>query len=210
MKNCIKEIRERKRITINNIAEKLEMTYQNASDIEKNKVTLNSKYIEPLCEILNCTISELFGEQEYRERSEDWIKLKYFTNINNLINVNNLNNYEFIGVSKRLLEILSIEDYKKIIILKASEKNMEPIIFNNDFLIIDLDNKEILNNRIYLVNENDKLKIKRIKRTDPNSLDIVISSDNEVDGEYPPYKIPIEKAKTLFFGRVIFYGKNII
>ena len=53
---------------------------------------------------------------------------------------------------------------KKII---DEHENMEPIISKNDFMIIDLDKKDISNNKIYLIKENNKLKIKRIRQSSP-------------------------------------------
>lgn len=212
MKNFIKGIREKRRISINEVADKLKMTYQNASDIEKNKVMLSSKYISPLCEILNCTISELFGEKEYSEKNTEIIQLKYYENIyasagNGCFN-DTTETYEYFNFDKEFLNKINIvNNYHNIAIIKATGDSMYPTINSNDLLFVDISKKEIRNNNIYVLNENDVLKVKRIIKDTPFSTDLTIMSDNSF---YKSYILDFERTQALICGQVIYYGRNIL
>lgn len=204
MENFLKKIREDRGLSVIDLSKITGIARDTIYKIENFKTGISKKNIEKLEKALNITSSQLYGG------SNTAISLRYYVNAKNTDCLTKSEEYELVGVSQKLLDMFCIKDYKQTIVIKSFEKNMEPTISNNDFLIVDLSNKEILNNKIYLIDEDGKLKLKRILRKSPFSDKIIIQSDNEIEGEYPPYEIGMEQVKRFIIGQVIFYGRNII
>lgn len=203
MENFLKKIREDKGLSVIELSKLSGIARDTIYKIENCKSIITKKNMEKLEKALNVSSSQLYGG------SDTLISLKYFTK-NSLDDIINNTNYELVGISHKLLELFNAKNHKQIIILKFCEKNMEPIISNGDFLLIDLECKDIENNKIYLIKENNKLKIKRIRQSSPFNTTITILSENQIDGEYPPYDIDINIAKNNILGQVVFYGRSIL
>jgi transcriptional regulator with XRE-family HTH domain len=213
MKNFIKQLREEKRISIKELAEALGMTYQNARDIDSNKVILSAKHFDKLCSILNCSVGELFGEKKTTKNS---IKLKYYENHNDLLNIDSCE-YELFDISDKMLKFFNITNTFNIICIRAWENNMQPIINNNDFLLIDTLNKEITHKSIYVLKEKifngesfeEKIRIKKILFENPSNPTVIIKSLETIAGDYPPYEVKLKEISNMIIGRVIYCGKII-
>ena len=207
MKNFIKQLREEKRISIKELAEALGMTYQNARDIDANRIILSAKHLDKLCNLFNCSVGELFGEKQTTKNS---IKLKYYENHNDLLNIDSCN-YELFDISDKMLNFFNITNTFNIVCIRAWENNMQPIINNNDFLLIDTNYKEITNKSIYLLKERvysngefgEKIRIKKILFENPFNPVVVIKSLTEIMGDFPPYEVSLENAEKMIIGRVI-------
>jgi hypothetical protein len=39
---------------------------------------------------------------------------------------------------------------------------------------------------------------------------ITVVSDNQTDGEFPPYELSLNQAKDFIIGQVVFYGRSIL
>lgn len=209
--NKIKHIRELQKLTQENLAKQINMSKGNLSQIENGIVGITYDNLIKICAILKCSIAELFGEKEYNKDDDKNIHIKFYNQlfINDFTTLENVINFEIIAISEKLFGILNINNYKNIIAIKAFEKNMEPAISNNDFVLIDLEIKDVLNNKIYLIQENSKLKLKRIFRKNPNKTTIFIKSDLEIEGEYEMYELDIIADKEKIIGQVVFCGKSI-
>lgn len=209
--NKIKHIRELQKLTQENLAKQINMSKGNLSQIENGIVGITYDNLIKICAILKCSIAELFGEKEYNKDDDKNIHIKFYNQlfINDFTTLENVINFEIIAISEKLFGILNINNYKNIIAIKAFEKNMEPAISNNDFVLIDLEIKDVLNNKIYLIQENSKLKLKRIFRKNPNKTTIFIKSDLEIEGEYEMYELDIITDKEKIIGQVVFCGKSI-
>lgn len=205
MENYLKKIREDKKISVIQLSKMTGIPRDTIYKIENGISSIKKENMELLTKALNVTIFEIYGGQS------SLICLKYYKNFYEISSFDGTtNDYELVGVSERLLEMLNIKNYLNVIILKSYEKNMEPTISNNDFLLVDLDNKNILNDKLYIIDENGKLKIKRIKRSNPFNSVVIFQSDNQIDGEYPPYEVTLIKAKEMILGQVVFYGRSIL
>ena len=203
--NLIKQLREAKKITQVELAKRIGMSKGNLSQIEKGTIGTSQDNLKKIAEVLGCSVGQLLGEVSIT--SDIVYNIRYYSNIEDIFKNQE---YDFINVSDKLLKLLRISDYKNLVISKSNEKNMEPIISNNDFLIIDTTKKEPFNNKIYIVKERNCIKIKRVLMKSPIDTVITIKSENEIDGEYPPYTVSIEKAKEMILGQVVFYGRSIL
>lgn len=203
--NLIKQLREARKITQVELAKRIGMSKGNLSQIEKGTIGTSQDNLKKIAEVLECSVGQLLGEVSIT--SDIVYNIRYYSDIEDIFKNQE---YDFINVSDKLLKLLRISDYKNLVISKSNEKNMEPIISKNDFMIIDLNKKDIANNKIYLIYELEKLKIKRIQRLSPFDTTVTIKSENEIDGEYPPYTVSIEKAKEMILGQVVFYGRSIL
>lgn len=210
MKNCIEKIRTQKKISRQELADQLKMTYQNLSNIEKNISNLNSDHLEKICNILNCTISELYGEQEYSEKNTEIIQLKYYENVYASAGngcFNDKEDYEYFNFDKEFLNKINIRNnYENIMIIRATGDSMYPTINVNDLLFVDVSKKEIRNNNIYIFNEDGVLKVKRLLKENPTVQELKIVSDNTF---YNSYILDLKTTQTLICGQVVYYGKLV-
>lgn len=209
--NNIKKLREINNLSVAEFANKIGTTRQNLYAIEKGERALSMQLQKNICEFLDCNIVDLYNDKNVIIKKTNVIKIKYYKDLikENFVNFTNIE-FEIIEIPERLLELLNIKNYLNVIILKSYEKNMEPTISNNDFLLVDLDNKNILNDKLYIIDENGKLKIKRIKRSNPFNSVVIFQSDNQIDGEYPPYELTLIEAKEMILGQIVFYGRSIL
>ena len=209
IKNNVKNLREVNNMSVVELANLLGITRQNLYKIEKGERGISLILQEKLCNIFKCNISDLYNNSEIKIElvKELSLSIKFYPNL--LQDGYDMSIYEIITVPEKLIKILEIKK-NNLIATKIYEKNMEPIISKNDFMIIDLDKKDISNNKIYLIKENNKLKIKRIRQSSPFDTTITILSENQIDGEYPPYDIDINIAKNNILGQVVFYGRSIL
>lgn len=210
MKNCIEKIRTQKKISRQELADQLKMTYQNLSNIEKNISNLNSDHLEKICNILNCTISELYGEKEYSEKNTEIIQLKYYENVYASAGngcFNDKEAYEYFNFDKEFLNKINIRNnYENIMIIRATGDSMYPTINVNDLLFVDVSKKEIRNNNIYIFNEDGVLKVKRLLKENPTVQELKIVSDNTF---YNSYILDLKTTQTLICGQVVYYGKLV-
>ena len=209
IKNNVKNLREVNNMSVVELANLLGITRQNLYKIEKGERGISLILQEKLCNIFKCNIADLYNNSEIKIElvKELSLSIKFYPNL--LQDGYDMSIYEIITVPEKLIKILEIKK-NNLIATKIYEKNMEPIISKNDFMIIDLDKKDISNNKIYLIKENNKLKIKRIRQSSPFDTTITILSENQIDGEYPPYDIDINIAKNNILGQVVFYGRSIL
>ena len=72
--------------------------------------------------------------------------------------------------------VLKIANPKNLKIFKASGDSMEPTIYNEDILIVDIGNKDYINGGIFIINKNNDFFCKRLQLKINGDLDII--SDN--------------------------------
>ncbi|MBF0446565.1 MAG: helix-turn-helix transcriptional regulator [Magnetococcales bacterium] len=90
-------------------------------------------------------------------------------------------------------------------VIDAIGDSMHPTITNGDVLLVDLRQKEPIDNRIFVLRMADQLFAKRL-HTRPNRV-INIHSDNPLS---PPFEINLENADEVsIVGRVVWAGKDL-
>lgn len=210
MKNKLQEIREKHGMSREQLAKYLGMSVPNLFYIETNARELGKKYFKKITELFDCSIGQLFGEELVTQGETNLVKIKYYSNLNSSTDFNDNNNYTYEFVPEKLFKMLKISDYNNLIIFNMFDKNMEPIISYDDFVIVDLNKTKSLNNKIYLVKEDGEIKLKKILRTSPFDETITILSENQIEGEYPPYDTTINQIEEFIIGQVVFYGRSIL
>ena len=212
MKNRLQEIREKHNMSRKELAEHLNMSEPNLFKIENNTRELNKKYFDKITQLFNCTISQLYGEEVIVQQETLLVKIKYYSgNLKTFKDLSNEDNFRYEPIPERLLKIFKIENYSDLIMFRACEKNMEPIISIDDFVIVDFTKRIPEHNGIYLIKEESKLKIKKVIRKSPKDKDITIQSETQINGDFPPYLLNIQEAETDYIlGQVVFYGRSIL
>lgn len=216
MKNNIEKIRRKLRLSIDDIAPKLGMTFQNFRNIELGKTELRKKYEEELIKIFNCSINDLYDENidinNLNDKKQNkFIPIKYYDLSASAGNgcFTDIENYEVINIGEDFLNKIGIINYNNIAIIKAKGSSMFPTIQDGDFLFVDINKKEIFNDKIYIINEKGFLKVKRVLIESPFAEEITIKSDNHISGEYPPYNIKIDGLENVVCGMVVFFCRSL-
>lgn len=209
MINNLSNIRKKKGLSVIKLAELSGIGRDIIYKMEKGEIGISKKNMPLLEKALETTASEIYGG------ISKVIPIKYHPNIYASAGYGyfvNDENFETINIDeKQLIEMNINSNYENIHIIKAVGRSMEPTIMDNDLLFIDVTKKEIFNDKIYIINENNTLKVKRVIRKSPFDNVITIKSDNQVSGEYPPYEINLENEDQMncIKGQVVFFCRNI-
>ncbi len=90
-------------------------------------------------------------------------------------------------------------------VIDAVGDSMHPTISNGDVLLVDLRQKEPVDNRIFVLRMDDQLYAKRL-HTRPNHV-VNIHSDNPLS---PPFEVNLEDSNGVsIIGRVVWAGKDL-
>jgi transcriptional regulator with XRE-family HTH domain len=179
-KNDLDKILKKRSMTAEGLAEKVGLSSSAISQFRNSKSNLTIQNIFDITEALNVTIGELFGEVpiSYTDiKNIGYVEnVNIFTNADDLLDEKNRKNF---GISNNLLKILEIiKDIKDIIITKVSNNSMYTTISTTDFIIIDLSQKNIDRNGLYLVKEQNLLEVRRIVINEEDGK-VKILLDNE-------------------------------
>lgn len=216
----LKNIRINKKLTIKELADGIGMTSATICKIEQGKMSLTLSTAKKLADFLNCRVSDIIGETEpnkeimqtnfiqiplFPDALKDKYEQGYFENKDNKL---------LIQFDTSILESLDIKDFdkNKLFYIKMVGDTMLPLISHDDNLLIssEVQKETIRSNKLYLINENGKLSIKRIMRENPTSNNIIIKDGNENSESYTMYGTQIDKLPDDFLiGKVIYVGKRI-
>ena len=214
----LQNIRKLKKKSMQEIADIIGVSKATISLMEKGKIKLSLERAEKIANILGCRVSDIVGETKFDNNFKkiDFVKIPLFQDA--LKDRYNQEYFKQIGdtmqFDKSILENSDITemDYSKLLFVKMIGDTMQPLISHDDNVLISLEvSKEtIRSNRMYLINENGRLSIKRIMRENPMSDDIIIKDDNETSNNYNKYTAKIsEWPDDFLIGRVIYIGKRI-
>jgi transcriptional regulator with XRE-family HTH domain len=194
----IKDIRINRNISRKLFASQIGISEQMLSGIESNKRGNLPDWFYKLGDVLNCSYDMLIkGTTEKQEISMVSIEE---------INPSNERLTE-VFVSKTFLDSLNLESYDDILYLKYECNNMYPEIQKGDDVYLNTKQREIINNKLYAIKEDSKIRIKRLYRTSPYDTVVHFYDDNELNG-YADYEIQQDKAKELIIGRVVYFGRK--
>ena len=197
----LREIRKKKGWTLDKLAKAIGATKGNLSLVENGKIKLKLERAEKISKVLNCSIQELNNKSIVKNKL---ISIKYFENIFASAGFGQINyeeNYTYIDVDSKILPYRKNNDYNNISIIKVKGISMYPTIKEDDLIFVDTSFKEIINNKIYVIKENDSLKVKRISINNHNNKELIVKSDNFK--MYPTYNLNIDENPNLIIGLVI-------
>lgn len=216
----IRGIRENKGITQEELANGIGTTKSNISLIETGKLKVSTEKAEKIANFLGCRVSDIVGETKFDPNFKriDFIQIPLFTNaLKDKYEqgyFENKDNKLLIQFDTSILESLDIKDFdkNKLFYIKMVGDTMLPLISHDDNLLIssEVQKETIRSNKLYLINENGKLSIKRIMRENPTSNNIIVKDGNENSESYTRYETQIDKFPDDFLiGKVIYVGKRI-
>ena len=211
----LKEIRLARKMSLDELAKKTGSFKGNLSMVENGKLNLKLERAQKIAEVLRCRTTDLTGETKFDPNCQSiMIPIKYYPNI--LASAGTgcfVNNEEFKTINIDELQLLEMgikSNFNNIAVIKVKGYSMEPTLKDGDLLFVDSSKKEVYNNKIYIINENNNLKVKRILWANPFAKSITIKSDNQVEGEFEPYEVEIRNLPENFIcGQVIFYCRSI-
>lgn len=108
---------------------------------------------------------------------------------------------------KRWLENILGVKADKAIIIQAKGTSMDSglnkidDIKNDDLLLIDTSIKEVINNKIFVIQQNNELRVKRLKKEFTGELYLISNNDKE----FPPEEVTTE---TYIIGKVVWNGSK--
>lgn len=219
MNNNLKKIRTFFRYTLDDVANKIDMTRQNYWYLEKGDRNITRSNALKLSELFGCSVEDLYDPYfnvenlgKNKGQNKKLIPIKFYDLQASAGNgcFTSIENYETLNIGEDYLNKIGIRgNYNRIAIIRAKGISMYPTICDGDFLFVDTDNKELYNNKIYVINERGLLKVKRVLMSSPFSKTITIKSDNQQDGDYPPYDIEIDGCQNVICGTVIFLTRSL-
>lgn len=84
--------------------------------------------------------------------------------------------------------------------------SMEPTLFDGDIILVDLATTEAISDGIYVLRQDDQLKVKRLQRLFTG--DLIIRSDNQ--SSYKEETVPKEQlGQIVIFGRAVWLGRHL-
>ena len=203
------------------LADGVKMTSASICLLEQGKMKLTLSTAGKIANFLNCRVSDIIGETEFdaQFKRNNFIKIPLFANALKDTYTDdyfaNLNNEEIIQFDYNLLKNIGFSEeirYDKLFFIKMVGDMMLPLISHDDNLLIstDITKDNAQSNRFYLVNEKQKLRVKRIIRETPFSNTITIKNDNQVSPNYQSYTMKLDDLPNDFLvGKVIYLGKRL-
>ena len=135
------------------------------------------------------------------------IKLPYFKEVSAAAGSGALvydeNTVEYMSIPSTLIKITHSND---VSIINAVGDSMYPLIDNNDFIIIDLSQKQFLTEGIYVIHIDDTLLVKKLQKI-PNG--VILVSENP---QYKPIELTIDNFTSdnvAIIGKVVSVNKNV-
>jgi transcriptional regulator with XRE-family HTH domain len=175
---------------------------------------INENDIIKLSEALQCTKAEIVGDFD-DSRVETYNKTKMVKRyvmdsmkINSITDIDNIK--DRIPVSETFLRDNIKSD--NIIIIKYYGNYMFPYFLSNDDLYVDVNNRNFVNNGVFLIKDSDTgcAEIRRVYKPELYKDIIILTYDNRETTGIQTTQINEENFNKLVCGRVVYYGRNIL
>lgn len=203
----LKQIRESKGLSVKDMALNLNMSDRTLGSYEREERQPSAELIESLITQMQCNPKWLFtGEGEmYVEEATQSTSLVDQNECANVplfevsagggINMDEFNTYPI-----PLEEIKKFRvDLNNIAVARVYGYSMEPLISENDYILVELNPQRIYTYEVYILSYEDEFYCKRIVK---NVTEFILESDNT---KFPPVTISgQEREKLNIFGRVLY------
>ncbi|MDR0572346.1 MAG: helix-turn-helix domain-containing protein, partial [Rickettsiales bacterium] len=193
--------------TLEELSKKINMSRGNLSQIERGKVKITQENVDKLTTTLNVSVSELFGEQPIGQNQVKMIK--YTDNITSINSYSEIENVEMFIFDEKFLSFVGIRDkFKNILIIKAPNNSMYPIIENGDVVFVDIGEREIIRDGLYIILEQGILQIRKAVIDKKNErITISITNKSSIGNIENNYKQ--DELVDRVYGRILFYTKSL-
>jgi transcriptional regulator with XRE-family HTH domain len=178
---------------------------------EKGMRKITEKDINKLAKALDCSKSEIVGDVDiYIDNFPETIMIKrYIMNNMKIQSLSDLSNIQDkIAISKKFLkdEVKS----ENIIIVKYSGNYMFPILLSNDNVYVDLEQRNFVNNGIFLMRlEDGSVMLRRAFKPNAQTNLITLACENKEGTGIRPTQILEESFNETACGKAVFIGRNI-
>ena len=214
MKNRIKALRKALKLSQTEFAQKLGMTMQGIQKWEYGTVEIKLSSLNLISEtfnvnpdwLLNGTGEMFLNNANNKQEQSDIISIPYYPEVSAATGSGALvydeNTVKNIKISSA---IINIKTGDKVCFINATGNSMQPVIDDRDLLLVDLSNKDFIDEGIYVVRLENTLLVKRLQKI-PNG--IVLISDNP---QYAPITLNSENFNVndaAIIGKVISVIKN--
>lgn len=214
MKNRIKALRKALKLSQTEFAQKLGMTMQGIQKWEYGTVEIKLSSLNLISEtfnvnpdwLLNGTGEMFLNNANNKQEQSDIISIPYYPEVSAAAGSGALvydeNTVKNIKISSA---IINIKTGDNVCFINATGNSMQPVIDDRDLLLVDLSNKDFIDEGIYVVRLENTLLVKRLQKI-PNG--IVLISDNP---QYAPITLNSDNFNendAAIIGKVISVIKN--
>lgn len=199
----LKQLREQHNLTQKALAEKLEVSLKLIVAIEGGDRNISMKLYKKIQEVFN---TDVHNEAQCNPFPDNMLAVPFFPDAQAAAGKGEelplVETKEVFYCDKRWLQNVIGSKPDTTIVIKAkgnsmdSGLNLKDDIKDGDLLFVDFNNKEIINNKTYVIQQGNNLRVKKLKKEFNGDLYLV--SNNEK--EYPVERVAEE---TTVVGRVM-------
>lgn len=194
------KFRAEQELTQEQLAKKLEVSKGLIAAIEQNQRAVSMKMVNK--------IKETFGVDIFQ--SDNTTKLP--TNIISIpfypvkaaagegVNVPEYEEKDVLHFDKRWLQAVVGHNPEHLTLIRAEGDSMFPLIQNGDLLMVDDSVKEVIPNKVFVIRQDNKLRVKRL-RTEFTGETLIISDNHNYPNE-------IMDKETEIIGQVVWNGSK--
>ncbi|MBP3155211.1 XRE family transcriptional regulator [Aliivibrio fischeri] len=197
----IKLLRLNQGLSQESLADKLNVTKSTISQWEIGKAQPKNKNLLSIVNFFDTTYEYLKGGSEISDTCPRVVSIPYY-NVSasaGLGSVNDLETYSYVDI-----ENLNVSNIEHLVCITASGDSMEPVLKDGSVLVVNTQNKNIVDGNMYVFRQDDFLRVK-LMSYEKNHLRI-ISYNKEYKDEIYNFS---EISDLSIVGQVIWYSTKL-
>lgn len=213
MKERVKTLRKELKLTQTEFGEKLGRNVRTIQYYEAGNRQIDSATIKLICSVYNVNpdwllngTGEMFIGENRQQEVSDIISIPYYPEVSAAAGSGALvydeNTVKHLQISSA---IININTGDNVCLINATGNSMQPVIDDKDLLLVDLSQKLITDEGIYVIRLDTTLVVKRVQKI---LNGIILISDNP---QYPPKELTADNFNendAAVIGKVIAVIKN--
>ena len=219
MKNCLRDIREDRKLSRQNLADKIKSSLAQITKLETSERRLSDVWIEKLCTALECTPNDLLGYSTAHsdqntgasantEFPHDIMAVPYAAGVaasagaGAAIQVEKTDKLYYFR--KSWIRRYTDSNPDDLIVISVEGDSMEPMLHSGDQVLVDTGVLQPRHDGIYIVRgQFDDLHVKRIQ-LDSKQAQVIVISDNSF---YSSISYSFDEVAII--GKVIWMGRKV-